>query len=286
LKLVLSRKGFDSEYGGIASPILPDGRLLSLPIPSAEDDFTLANLNLEGVDLGQLIGDLSRNRHGLATHIHLDPDLDRSPENRLPGWRPALGQTGSAQSHLDGQNVGEDDVFLFFGWFRRVEQHHGYWRYVPQAPNLHVIFGWLEVSAVLSIVQERERCLAQFPGIADHPHVANPAVYDDPRNTLYLAKDRSAVSDTARYGGGRFERYSRSLQLTQDGESRARWSLPSWFMPQGRPPLTYNPRPDQWQLEGDKALLRSAAKGQEFVLNGDYYPELEDWVSHIINTHA
>jgi hypothetical protein len=33
MKVILSRKGFDSEYGGIASPILPDGTLLSLPIP-------------------------------------------------------------------------------------------------------------------------------------------------------------------------------------------------------------------------------------------------------------
>ena len=31
--MILSRKGFDSKNGGIASPILPDGTLLSLPIP-------------------------------------------------------------------------------------------------------------------------------------------------------------------------------------------------------------------------------------------------------------
>ena len=34
MKVILSRKGFDSSYGGTASPILPDGTLLSLPIPS------------------------------------------------------------------------------------------------------------------------------------------------------------------------------------------------------------------------------------------------------------
>lgn len=33
MKFILSRKGFDSGYGGCASPILPDGTMLSIPIP-------------------------------------------------------------------------------------------------------------------------------------------------------------------------------------------------------------------------------------------------------------
>jgi len=37
MKVILSRKGFDSQYGGMPSPILPDGTLLSLPIPSKTD---------------------------------------------------------------------------------------------------------------------------------------------------------------------------------------------------------------------------------------------------------
>ncbi|MHA1435339.1 MAG: hypothetical protein ACTSO7_15970 [Candidatus Heimdallarchaeota archaeon] len=34
MKVILSRKGFDSANGGYPSPILPDGTLLSIPIPS------------------------------------------------------------------------------------------------------------------------------------------------------------------------------------------------------------------------------------------------------------
>ena len=37
MKVILSRKGFDSQYGKMPSPILPDGTLLSLPIPSKID---------------------------------------------------------------------------------------------------------------------------------------------------------------------------------------------------------------------------------------------------------
>ena len=45
MKVILSRKGFDSSYGGIPSPILPDGRLVSFPIPSPSDCFQLADIN-------------------------------------------------------------------------------------------------------------------------------------------------------------------------------------------------------------------------------------------------
>jgi hypothetical protein len=33
VKVNLSRKGFDSSFGGAPSPILPDRRMISLPIP-------------------------------------------------------------------------------------------------------------------------------------------------------------------------------------------------------------------------------------------------------------
>ena len=36
MKIVLSRKGFDSACGGVASPIFPDGGYVSLPIPLAD----------------------------------------------------------------------------------------------------------------------------------------------------------------------------------------------------------------------------------------------------------
>ena len=38
MKVILSRKGFDSSNGGCPSPILPDGTLLSLPIPTDDRD--------------------------------------------------------------------------------------------------------------------------------------------------------------------------------------------------------------------------------------------------------
>ena len=54
MKVVLSRKGMDSRAGGIPSPILPDGTLLSLPIPNEKsgvpynDPLGYADLILNG----------------------------------------------------------------------------------------------------------------------------------------------------------------------------------------------------------------------------------------------
>ena len=36
MKIIISRKGFDSKFGGTASPILPDGTMLSFPIPDEQ----------------------------------------------------------------------------------------------------------------------------------------------------------------------------------------------------------------------------------------------------------
>ena len=148
MKVILSRKGFDSQYGGMASPILPDGRLVPLPIPGEHDAATFNDLNLPGIDVGALVEDLrarKKRQHSRTSRVHLDPDLDRSANARLPGWRPALGQTGSAQGHLRNEGIDHGDLFLFFGWYRRVESVAGRWRFQPGAPDLHVLFGWLEV---------------------------------------------------------------------------------------------------------------------------------------------
>lgn len=281
--LILSRKGFDSGYGGMPSPILPDGRLLPLPIPAEHDRFRMEHLQEDGVDLPALLADLSRGQHSLSTHIHLDPDLNRRADLRLPGWRPSLGQTGAAQSHLVAQGVGIGDVFLFFGWFCEVEHSQGRWRYAPRARHLHVLFGWLEVGDILPVVLERERCLQTYPWIANHPHVANPARYTDDRNTLYVAPNESQFAPGLQ-GGGKFQQFSQQLCLTATGHPRSTWRLPKWFHPQGRrPPLSYHARHDRWTEEQNHCVLKSVAKGQEFVLNLSHYPEGAGWIRALVS---
>jgi hypothetical protein len=133
MNVIFSRKGFDSQYGRMPSPILPDGRLLPLCIPSGHDRATLSDLPYIGTENTQLIFEVSDGRHNGSTRVHLDPDLAKTPQTQLDGWRPALGQTGAAQSHLRSKGIGPGDVFLFFGWFRQIELIAGRWRFAKGA---------------------------------------------------------------------------------------------------------------------------------------------------------
>ncbi|WP_424683536.1 hypothetical protein [Frateuria sp. YIM B11624] len=284
-KLVLSRKGFDAGYGGMPSPILPDGTLLPLPIPSQRDAFKLGQLNTT-VDLAPLLADLSDGVHSMDTCVHMDPDLDRRADLQSPGWRPAFGQSGAAQSHLEGQGVGPGDLLLFFGWFRQVEQVRGRWRYAWRSPQLHVLFGWLEIEQVLSIGAGRADAIAQHPWIATHPHIANHEAYTSPNNALYVARKDSALAEGCP-GGGLFRRFSPSLQLTDRGEkNRSIWSLPEWFHPDnGREPLSYHGNLSRWSKGDGLCRLKSVAKGQEFVLDIGGLPQATEWATDLITAH-
>jgi hypothetical protein len=287
MKICFSRKGSDSQYGGLPSPILPDGRLVPLPIPTAHDHFTLEDLNLPGVPVGEIVSDLSQGRLGPGTVVHLDPDLDRAKRYRKAKWRPALGQTGGAQSHLARQGFGDGDVFLFFGWFRQVEQVSGRWRYARGAPNLHVIFGWLEVDLVLPVVSRRAECLRRHPWIENHPHVANPEHYGSHLNHLYVARSESKYARESPFGAGRFTHYRRCLQLTAEGRSRSVWRLPNFFMPSaGKPALSCHSNSHRWSIDADGVLLKSVAKGQEFVLDSEYYSDAEAWLKKLVKAAA
>ena len=122
MKVILSRKGFDSSYGGTASPILPDGTLLSLPIPSKAETVKFTDLHYDGQSYYDIVKSLKPTVKIKEKYAcHLDPDLRRDVISRLDGWRPAFGQEGAALSHLQNQCVGVGDLFLFYGWFKQAE---------------------------------------------------------------------------------------------------------------------------------------------------------------------
>ena len=72
MKVILSRKGFDSANGGQASPILPDGTMLSLPIPS-HDDIPFSKIHWHGTSFCDMIRQLNKNTLiTSASRCHLD----------------------------------------------------------------------------------------------------------------------------------------------------------------------------------------------------------------------
>ena len=153
------------------------------------------------------------------------------------------------------------------------------------SPDLHVIFGWLEVGEILPVTTARRECLIRHPWIADHPHVARPEHDADPGNTLYLSSERSRYAEGSCFGAGRFSRFLDALCLTGKGQRRSVWSLPRWFLPAaGRPPLSYHRRPERGSTTQEGAVLQTVGRGQEFVLDVDVYPEAEAWIAAVVRS--
>jgi hypothetical protein len=283
MKLILSRKGFDSANGGCPSPIL-DGQLCSLPIPDLGSPTTYAKISpFNGVPVGQIVEDLTRGRVGRGDGAHLDPDLRRHSIARASGWRPIFGQAAAAQGHLARQNVGCGDLFLFFGCFRRAEQVRDGFRFVRDAPNLHVIFGWLQVGRVAPAT---DGLVAEIPWAQGHPHLTSPTRYKN--NTLYFASDRLSSNGLNKSGAGTFDRIRPALILSETDPYKncSTWRLPRWFEPRERPALSYHAKASRWTNCGASTRLQSVGRGQEFVLDLVDYPEARGWLRSIFRSAA
>lgn len=195
MKIVFSRKGFDSAAGGAPSPII-GGRPISLPIPTRRRSLTTYG----ALGLGKYVEQVTKGRLTRASLCHCDPMFERG--------RCAFGQTGAAQTHLSNHRVGVGDVFLFFGLFADEggkDRHHR-------------IFGYLQVESV-------ER-IGASPGAASqpagfshrHPHTIGEW---NPNNTIYLGHGDVAATATE------------PLRLSRQGEQITQWHVPSWLRKAG-----------------------------------------------------
>ena len=122
MKIILSRKGFDSAWGGCPSPVLPDGTMLSMPIPTNEDNsIHYEDIRFQDSSYLDIWKQLRPRQQKFPSYCHLDPDLRRDVRMAPGNWRAAFGQVDASQSHLAYQGVGVGDLFLFFGWFRETD---------------------------------------------------------------------------------------------------------------------------------------------------------------------
>lgn len=279
MKIILSRKGFDSSSGGCPNPIFPDGSLLALPIPDQRSVVRYEQLSHQGMVLGELVEQLTGGRVLASKGAHLDPDLCFDHFQRQPGWQPVLGQSGSAQGHLRKQGIDAGDLFLFFGLFRPVERHSGQWRFVPKTPARHIVWGWLQVGQVVAV---DELAPEDRAWLAYHPHCQREA---DRNNMLYLGKEQLSLGDYLA-GTGFGHHVHDAYVLTDPAASRpSAWRLPRWFFPgDKREPLSFHHKPDRWSRNSRYCFLQSVARGQEFVLDSRAYPAAKKWAADIIQT--
>ncbi|MCP5397534.1 MAG: hypothetical protein H6918_12560 [Sphingomonadaceae bacterium] len=190
MKIIFSRKGFDSAAGGGPSPIV-DGRPLTLPIPAGVASQT----SYGELGLGEHAARASRGRLAHGDLCHHDPMF-------LSDGTCLFGQVGAAQTHLQNQWVGVGDVFLFFGLFCEEggDPHHRF-------------FGWLEVEEVIPLAGCNPARLAEFAAYG-HPHALAPHGSND---TLW------------RGPGGVAARASDGLRLTVQEGPPSLWQRPAWL---------------------------------------------------------
>ena len=191
MKIVFSRKGFDSASGGVPSPIV-DGRPTSIPIPArGRSETTYSDLGL-----GTVVERITGGRYNAASLCHHDPMFEEG--------RCAFGQTGAAQGHLANNGVGVGDVFLFFGLFAEPDRRDPH----------HRIFGYLEVEEVANPGADPDRS-SQPRGFARrHPHTIGTW---NANNTIYSGPGVTASTDAP------------GLRLSRPTGPVSHWSVPPWL---------------------------------------------------------
>ena len=253
-RIILSRKGFDSSSGGVASPIFSDGSLCSLPIPfsgPAPDKFQDVSVN--GISCVDALKE-SKSKSKPNDNCHYDPNLETG----------LFGQASSSQSELRNNKVGLGDLFLFFGWFKN---------YAESGRDLHHIFGWLQIDKIIDGNEAIQKFFKDKKKM--HPH----AFYKFSNNCLYVGTKNLTVGkkSTSLKGFGYFEKTDKDLILTKKQETRSIWQLPKRYFGDIEPFLNRL----KW-VDKKQCITHCRGRGQEYILNAEKFPILKEWAIHLI----
>lgn len=302
MKVVLSRKGFDAKNGGFASPILPDGTLVSLPVPALPGEDQRIRYSDIGYGKNERIihllermgkdkirvssGKESRWRYPVKLAAHLDPDLRREAYNdRKSAWKGLFGINGNSQTHIDNNGgLNNGDLFLFFGWFEKYKSTPDN-RLVngenkkEYPTGRHVIFGYLQIGAILPIRSMTKRDVRIKKWMEYHPHIGKNRRFigseDFPNNTLYVARKELSFARKPGYGMFRYtSENSRHITLTKKRCTRSKWNLPPIFKHPKRVKISWNPK--GWK----KDYFQSSDIGQEFVIEKN--SNVEKWAKRLV----
>lgn len=218
--IVFSRKGFDSHFGRMSSPIIGN-KMLSLPIPADPDDVTeetgyrYSDLKFQNMPDGgetdykevieRLAGSRKRQcKDGFFIYqngdekyfisqdpfCHFDPQLfDPRPTVDGVEFEASLGQCASAQSELLNQGIRAGDLFLFFGNFQKARYVDGRLQFVPLENSawkggFHCLWGYLQIGEMIT----SSASLSGHDFIKKyHPHADWWDENDCKNNTIYVA---------------------------------------------------------------------------------------------------
>ena len=296
MKIIFSRKGFDDTTkkvdgirikvnGGMPSAFVRGQEMVSFPIPHRKDYYD--DRGIVGYDCIRTAGMSLRERiaalkgDGFAAKFgrcHHDPDLRRG----------VFGQSGPPQAHLC-KNVGEGDLFLFFGWFREAEWKGDALQFCRPHRDVNALFGFLQIGhgGILSAQDAAQK----HANLRDHPHLTKARLKWDntpeaeeklrQNNTVYFAAKNLSLPRVENLPGHGIFRNSRKIghklilttrnERTGKYKPRSFWDLPDFF--DGQFCGNYGIR----QTEGPhKDSVRiSQGYGQEFIVNAT--DKIQEW---------
>lgn len=222
MKIILSRKGFDSANGGIVSPIFENGTVLTFPIPSNDKD-TYNDLQYQGVSYSSLLSDL---KYKGGIHCHIDPDLDQDRRvKKIEEWVPAFGQTAASSAYLKNIGVQKGDVFLFFGNFHFVEKVGERYCYKKKTGDfykdndLQVIWGYLQVAEIVDKAEEQKK-------IWWHPHSSD--IFIGQKENVIFKATKNLSFDEDLPGAGLLP-FNKARVLTAENCKKATWKYNSVY---------------------------------------------------------
>lgn len=280
MKVIFSRKGFDSGSGKVPSPIFDNNIFFSLPIPSEnEGSMPFSEINYFGYNIGDIVQDLTKGKLRAENKCHFDPDLHQDSIKRIDGWKPLFGQSGAAQGHLRNRKINIGDLFIFYGWFNNVITQNGIHKYDKATDGFHTIFGWLQIGDIISVYDK-----SKIPKWASyHPHFSRqPTNIND---VVYIATEKLILfnQETDLSGAGILHNFEKKLILTHSNRNRSIWNLPTFFYPHfDKKPMSYHEDISRWKIENNRCILNTVSRGQEFVIDCNYYPELTNWLLTIL----
>jgi Nucleotide modification associated domain 3 len=248
MKIIFSRKGFDTKFGGVPSPII-DGVAYSLPIPTG--DYP-SKSRYGDLNLGDVLSKVNAKDDLTAdSQCHEDPMfwLDRC----------AFGQVSSAQGVLKNGQVREGDVFLFFGLFKELTSDDRH----------HRIFGYLKIDEKCTIDPPTKgevvwRRLEAQGAPRRHPHTLSKWDNDgtwQKNNTIYIGHGRKA------------KKAPDFLRLTKPDGPASFWCVPAWLRN-----IERTPRAWRWRDDGTLHVR----VGQEFIVDIEDLPEPKAWLDEIV----
>jgi hypothetical protein len=182
---------------------------------------------------------------------------------------------------LENSGVGEGDLFLFFGLFKRATREGDSDVFIRGANPQHVIWGWLQVQDKHRIEQGGPLPV-RLKSAGHHPHIDFRDHYKN--NCIYVGSPNLSFREKTA-GAGIFDKYSDDLRLTQQGEHRPSfWKLPDFFGDAG---LTYHGPGRKtdlalWKRHDGHIFGQSVGRGQEFVMKTDgFAKQTSTWLESI-----